>query len=236
MDLDRALGEMEREIEKEGYNAQDFWKLVARVKKDPVLIERYADRIGKIDQKIFRDRAPFTLGIGLGNLAELAGVVLGVMVLVWGQKLGAYGWASPVIAALLLSTALHPLAHYVVGGLLGIKFTFYFLNGPIKIEPTVKTDYASYLRAPPEKRAIMHLSGPMATASSPLLVLVLAYFLGAPYSSLLALAALALFFLSTELVPVVLTELGSPKVLGLDFRKSDSYRAMRELRFRAPSF
>lgn len=232
MDLDQALGEIEEKIEKDSYSIQElgFWKLVARVKRDPALIKKYADRIGKIDQKIFRDAAPFTLGIGLGNLAELVGVMLGVIILVWGQKLGAYGWASPIIAALLLSTALHPLAHYVIGGLLGIKFTFYFLDGPIKIEPTVKTDYASYLRAPPKKRAIMHLAGPIATASSPLLVLVLAYFLGAPYPSLPVLAALSLFFLSTELVPWVLTKLGSPKVLGLDFRKSDSYRAMRELR------
>jgi hypothetical protein len=232
MDLDNALREIEGEIEKGGYSIQElgFWKLVAGVKKDPELIKKYADRIGRIDQKIFKDRAPFTLSIGMGNLLEFTGIVLGLAILLWGAAIyrGAYGWIIPLLAAFVLSTAVHPLAHLLAGKLFGIRFTFYFLDGPMKIEPTLKTDYASYLRAPPEKRAMMHLAGAMATTSSPLLVLVLAYFLDAPYPSLIVLAALFLFFLSTEFIPLALNKLGSPKILGLDFRKSDSYRAMRE--------
>lgn len=230
MDLDRALREVEKKIESGDYS--NFWRLVARVKKDSALIERYADRIGETDQKIFRGRVPFTLGIGAGNFIEVVGLGVGAAVLIGGSRyLGAYGWASPIIAALLFSITLHPLAHYLVGRLVGIRFTFYFLDGPIKIEPTLKIDYATYLRASPGKRALMHLSGAFATTTSPLLVLLIAFFLGAPKLSLVALAALFLFFLSTELIPVVLAKLGSPKVLGLDFKKSDSYRAMREITF-----
>jgi hypothetical protein len=40
--------------------------------------------------------------------------------------------------------------------------------------------------------------------------------------------ALFLFFLSTEFIPLLLVKAGSPKLFGLDFRKSDTYRAMRE--------
>ncbi len=122
------------------------------------------------------------------------------------------------------------MAHYLAGKLFGISFTFYFLNGPIKIEPTVKTDYASYLKARPRQRAVMHLAGAIATTFSPLLVLVLGYFLGAPTLPVFALVGLFFFFLSTELVPLVLTKLDSPKILGMDFRKSDTYRAVRELK------
>ncbi|MBU4491683.1 MAG: hypothetical protein KKD69_04385 [Euryarchaeota archaeon] len=35
-------------------------------------------------------------------------------------------------------TTLHPLSHYIIGSLLGIRFTHYYLNGPAKIEPTLK--------------------------------------------------------------------------------------------------
>jgi hypothetical protein len=233
MDLDAALGEIERKIEEE-YSIQElgFWKLVAKVKRDPEVIKKYAHRIGKIDQKIFRDRAPFTMGIPLGNMLEFTGIVLSLGILLWGTAIysGPYSWALPLAAAFLLSTAVHPLAHYLAGKSLGISFTFYFLNGPIKIEPTVKTDYASYLKARPRQRAAVHLAGAVATTLSPLLVLVLGYFLGAPSLSIFALAGLFFFFLSTELLPLVLTAMGSPRVLGLDFRKSDTYRAVRELK------
>lgn len=233
MNLDTALGEIEKKIEEKGYSIRElgFWRLVEEIKKDPELIKKYAGRIGRIDQKIFRDRAPFTMNIGLGNLLEFLGVMVSLAILIWGTAYrGPYFWAPPLIAALLLSTAVHPLAHYLAGKLAGIKFTFYFLNGPMKIEPTLKTDYATYLKASPRQRAAMHLAGAVATTISPIIVLVIAYFLGAPKLSLLALVALFLFFLSTEFIPLVLTKVGSLRILGLNFRKSDSYRAMREWR------
>jgi hypothetical protein len=233
MDLDTALGEIEKKLEEKDYSVRElgFWRLVEKVKRDPELIEKYAERIGRIDQRIFRDRAPFTLGVASGNFLELLGVVASLAILAWGAAYrGPYPWALPLIAALLLSTAVHPLAHLLAGKLAGIRFTFYFLNGPLRVEPTLKIDYATYLRASPRQRAWMHLAGAVATTISPLIVLIIAYFLGMPRLSLLALAALSLFFLSTEFIPPALVKLGSPKILGLDFRKSDSYRAMREWR------
>lgn len=228
MDIETTLKEIEEKIQR-GSSPRDFWRIVERVKKDPELVEKYAERIGRIDQQVFRDS--FTLGVAPGNLLALLGVAASLGMLLWSPAYrGPYPWALPMLAALLLSSAVHPLAHYLAGKLLGIRFTFYFLNGPLRIEPTLKTDYASYLRAPPKNRVAMHLAGAVATTISPLILLVIAFFLGLPEVSLLALGALALFFLGTEFVPLLLLKLGSLKILGMDFRKSDSYRAMREWR------
>lgn len=224
------LEDIERKISEKGYSAvgPEFWRLVREAKRDPGLAERYADRIGRIDQGIFREKAFFTVPYTVGTLLAAAGVVLSI----WLILQGARGSGNPLLlaatSALILSTAAHPLAHIAAGRLAGMRFTFYFLDGPIKIEPTVKLDYGTYLRATPSQRVMMHLAGPAATVMSPLVLLLLAVFLGYPSTALYLLLGVSLFFLATEFIPLILLKLRSPVLLGIDFRKSDSYRAMRE--------
>ncbi len=193
------------------------------------MIKKYSSRIGKIDEKIFRDNALWTLSIPLGNLIEVSGVILSIILLYWSNTLNSTPskWLMTLASVFLFSATIHPLAHYIVGKLFGIKFIFYFLNGPLKIEPTIKTDYASYLRASPKKRVMLHLSGGIATSLSPILMLIVSNLIGLslPY---FIFGGLFLFFISTEFIPLLLIKIGSPKIIGLDFRKSDSYRAMRE--------
>jgi hypothetical protein len=67
--------------------------------------------------------------------------------------------------ALIVGT--HSLAHWVVGRIVGMRFTHVFLGGPKPPRPGVKTDYATYLRATPMQRAVMHASGAVVTKIVP---------------------------------------------------------------------
>lgn len=226
-----ALKEIEEEIREKGYSAvgPKFWRLVKQVKEDPALVEKYADRIGEIDQKFFMEKVAITIPTSLGSMLALLGIVVSIILLLLGKDvLGPYQLIIPFISALILSTVVHPLAHILAGRAGGIRFTFYFLDGPLKIEPSVKTDYSTYLRATPGQRITMHLAGPVATILSPLVVMIAAFLIGYPPNSLYVLVVFSLFFLITEFIPLILVKIGSPKILGIDFRKSDTYRVMRE--------
>ncbi len=231
MDVGRVLRDIERKIAEQGYSAAgaEFWRLVREVKKDPALAEKYAGRIGAIDQGIFRERTLFTVPYPLGNLLAAAGIALSFWLIFYGARGdGAYPLLFAAASALLLSTSVHPVAHIAAGRLSGMRFTFYFLDGPIKVEPTVKVDYGTYLRAAPSQRMIMHLAGPIATVLSPLALMLVSISLGYAFDVIYLLLGISLFFLATEFIPLILVKLGSPILLGLDFRKSDVYRAMRE--------
>jgi hypothetical protein len=52
-----------------------------------------------------------------------------------------------------------------------MRFTGWFINGPTRLQPGVKTDYATYLRTPPRRRAWMHASGAIVTKLVPFLAL-----------------------------------------------------------------
>lgn len=159
------LDAVEREVDGGDLRLFGFWKLVAEIKKDPKLSQKFADQVGRIDRKAFEKKVGFKVSIWLGHAAEVAGVVLGAA-LIWISFAHANELVrslSIAAASVILSAAVHPLAHYALGRLYGIKFLYYFPDGPAKIEPTLKIDYASYLRAHPKRRAAMHLAGPAAT-------------------------------------------------------------------------
>ncbi len=149
-----------------------FWRAVRTVERDALWIEREADRIAAIDRQAFEQSGlrRFPLGSGLGALGVLA---------LAGASLAA---AAPVVPrerrplVLLAATALllgstHDLAHSLVGRLVGIRFVGLYLGGPIPFEPGLKLDYATYLRARPGQRAIMHAAGALATKLVPFVVL-----------------------------------------------------------------
>ena len=99
-----------------------------------------------------------TLGTFAGNVLEIVGTIAGVVLAyLVNNDLMLY------ISDLILMTTLHPLSHFFTGRVFGIRFTHYYLNGPARIEPTLRINYFSYLKAKGEKRALMHASGVIGT-------------------------------------------------------------------------
>jgi hypothetical protein len=150
-----------------------FWKLLAKVKVEPALSEHWADVAGRIDRKAFERGVRPRFPIWFGNVVLLAGTAVGV-----GAIWFALTTSDPTVSGIaliasagILSVSLHDLAHWAVGRLAGIRFASYFFGGPFPPRPGIKTDYATYLRAAPEERAIMHASGAVASKIAPFLSL-----------------------------------------------------------------
>jgi hypothetical protein len=157
-----------------------FWGLVGRIKRDPALVDAHAAAVGRIDREAFERWVPFWVPVWFGNLLLLVGIAVGAAAI-----LVAVGTSSEVVAGIALvfagldwSLAVHSPAHWVVGRLVGIRFTHYALAGSLPFVgrflpayPTAKVDYESYLRAPPLRRALMHAAGALATKLAPFLAL-----------------------------------------------------------------
>lgn len=160
-----------------------FWKLVDQVKLEPQLAHHWADVVGRIDRKAFEARVRPRFPVWLGNLLLFSGtVVLAALVpvalaLAEGFDEPRPGWAGFLIlvAGGGLAVTVHDPAHWVAGRLARIRFLGYFLDGPFLIQPGLKAEYASYLRATPRGRAIMHAAGALATKAAPFAVFAPAY-------------------------------------------------------------
>jgi hypothetical protein len=160
-----------------------FWRVVALIKRDDDLIDRYAEQVGRIDAKAFRARVRFQLPVWIGILGLLVAVAIGVGGMVLAGTRGTHNFTftyDPFLAGLGLLIAagawaagFHSFTHYVVGRLAGIRFTGFFIAIPPPPLPGLKTDYATYLRVSPVARAWMHASGAIATKLAPFLVLAL---------------------------------------------------------------
>jgi hypothetical protein len=225
-EIKEKLNHIEEEISKGNYNIgeMNFWKIVAQVKRDPKLIEEFADQIGRIDAKVFKKWARIVVPLPVGHAIELLATLISLGVVLYGVKASGNTQGIAMVAgAFALMSTLHPFAHYMVGRLVGIKFLFYFPNGPALIEPTLKTDYASYLRTPPLQRAAMHAAGAIMSILVFVFLLILAYSLEAPRWSLLILGGFLVINIPFELMPLVWVRLGV-KI----FSKSDTYRTFRE--------
>ena len=157
------LKERLRHIEM-NFDGKAFWGIINQVKKDKINDDELLKLIAGISQKRFGEKVSFTLGVPLGNLLELAVTVAAVILAFQVNS----DWML-YISALVLMTTLHPLSHYITGSLLGIRFTHYYLDGPALVEPTLKIDYFSYLKAPAHARAFMHASGVVGTVAAPLI-------------------------------------------------------------------
>ncbi len=75
-DLDRI--EAAVEAGNTDLKALGFWRLVARVKPDRMLVDRYADQIGRIDAAAFRACAPVPCARLGGQRVLLIGAVVGL--------------------------------------------------------------------------------------------------------------------------------------------------------------
>ncbi|MGB8216919.1 MAG: hypothetical protein WCE94_06410 [Candidatus Methanoperedens sp.] len=155
------------------YNGKNFLAIVNKVKKDKIIDDELLGLIEKTSRKRFGEKVSFTLNVTPGNLLE---TVLTIAAIILAFKINS-NWMLYVSALILMAT-LHPLSHYVTGAISGIRFTHYYLNGPARIEPTLRIDYSSYLKAKACGRALMHLSGVIGTLAAPLIVALIAFYKG----------------------------------------------------------
>jgi hypothetical protein len=182
-ELQDAFARIEREVGSGNTDLSElgFWRLVRQVKREPRLAEHWADVVGRIDRDAFeravRPRFPVWLGNGVLLVASVVlAAVVPIAVALARNTDGDELWGLVEVAAAGgLSATLHDPAHWVVGRLAGIRFSSYFLDGPLRIQPGLKTDYASYLRASPTARAWMHASGAIASKVAPFAVFVAVY-------------------------------------------------------------
>ena len=174
-----------------------FWPAVEQVKRDAALVERYADRIATIDRRAFENGVKLRVPAWAGLTALALMTAVGIAAVVLARRACLFCGLTPVRAllrstldaapsfyhwrgfvpiafllgfgALLIGT--HSLTHWIVGRLMGIRFTHVFLGGPPPPRPGMKTDYATYLRTSPRKRAWMHASGAIVSKLVPFALL-----------------------------------------------------------------
>lgn len=238
-DIGAAFKKIEEEANKGNLKAVEelkFWKLVGEVKKNRELSAEFAGVIGKIDSKLFDSKIKLKLGYALGTAVELFGALIGIAILIYAVKTQQQVAESVsallyLLAAVALMTALHPISHSIAGKLYGIKLNFYFLNGPLLIEPTLKVDYESYIKAEPKSRAVFHLAGAINSTATTLFVFIVSLAFNAPSLAKIASFLWFAFTALSEIIPVIFIKLGVKKILFADFRKSDSYRTLRELKY-----
>jgi len=207
--IEDRLTTVERELgigRKPDLRALGFWRVVGAVKTDPALVLRYADRIGRIDREAFRRAVPLHVPafIGLGVL--VIGLVVGLVILVLAPQL-AHPWLEIALLVGLgaLDLTTHGLAHLVVGWLVGIRFSDWFVDLPSKPQPGLKVDYASYLRTPARSRAWMHASGAIATKLVPFVILAYALVRGADTWALVVIAVVGILQIASDVLLSVKT-------------------------------
>jgi hypothetical protein len=151
------------------------------VKLEPRLAEHWADVIGRIDQKAFERSVRPRLPVWLGNSILLAASIVLIALIPISLRLARGAIALPFWSGLLaiaaaggLSVNLHDLAHWIVGRMVGIRFTAYFLKKPL-LTPGLKINYASYLRTSPGARAWMHATGAIVSKIAPFAVFAAVY-------------------------------------------------------------
>jgi len=155
------------------YNGKNFLAIVNKVKKDKILDDELLGLIEKTSRKRFGEKVSFTINVTLGNLLDTI-ITIAAIILAFQATSNSMLYAS----ALILMAALHPLSHYITGALSGIRFTHYYLNGPARVEPTLRIDYSSYLKVHAKGRALMHLSGVIGTLAAPVIVALIAVYKG----------------------------------------------------------
>jgi hypothetical protein len=178
-----------------------FWKAVAAVKRDQTLVEEHADRIARIDRASFKTWALVTVPLWLGNVLMIGGTLVGLALVARAYYLEGTG-AGPVFLVgfgIVLVTT-HGLGHLVVGSLMGMRFTHWFIGTLSRPQPGVKLDYATYLRAPAVSRAWMHASGAIVTKTVPFVFLGAALAADLPAWVVWALVVIGLAQIGTDLV------------------------------------
>ncbi len=203
-DLSVELGRIEQAVDRGSTDLTDlgFWRLVKRVKLSPDAIERYGAQIGRIDTKAFRRGVPRRFPVWFGNGVLAGGVLAGVAAVLVALRVSSslLKGLALVAAGGIWAVSVHCLTHWLVGRLVGMRFTDYFLAGAPPPRPGLKTDYGTYLQVPAERRAWMHASGALATKVAPFVPLFFWSASGAPVWSAIVLLAIGAVQIVTDLV------------------------------------
>lgn len=180
--------------------ALGFWRIVAQVKPDRMLVDRYADQIGRIDTAAFRMGVKRRAPVWAGNALLLAATFAGLAAAIVARTVSSSTLSGLLVlgAGAVWTVSLHSPTHWAVGRAVGIAFTDYFIGGPPPPRPGLKSDYATYLRADPESRAWMHASGAIMTKIAPLLALAFWPGSGAPWWSAAALLLICIASIATD--------------------------------------
>lgn len=181
--------------------ALGFWTVVKRVKLDRLLVDEHADQIGRIDTAAFRAGVRLRAPVWLGNALLVVGTVVGAL-----AAGAAFAWQTPlwkglgmIAAGAIWAISVHAPTHWLVGTIVGIRWTDYFLGGPPPPRPGLKSDYGSYLRADPDSRAWMHASGAIATKLAPFAALAFWPASGAPWWAAAVLAGIGVLQIATDI-------------------------------------
>jgi hypothetical protein len=178
-----------------------FWKAVDAVKRDQALVEAHADRIARIDRASLKAWALITVPLWLGNVLMVGGALIGLVFVAWAYYLE--GAAAGVVFLLgfgIVLVTTHGLGHLVVGALMGMRFTHWFIGTLRQPQPGVKVDYATYLRTPAVSRAWMHASGAIVTKTMPFVFLGAAIAADLPGWVVWALLLIGLVEIVTDIV------------------------------------
>jgi hypothetical protein len=176
-----------------------FWRVVGRIKRDPVAVLRLADQVGRIDTAAFRARVRTRVRPSVGIAVLVLGIAVGVAAVILAARwTGTAAGIALLVAAGAWSVGVHTPTHAFVGWLAGIRFTDAFLGPPPPPRPGIKTDYASYLRAEPSMRAWFHASGAIATKLAPFVGLALWPITHAPAWAAWALLGLGILQIATD--------------------------------------
>ena len=187
--------------------ALGFWRIVAGVKRDPASIETHALQIGRIDTLAFRAGVKLRAPVWVGNAVLAGGIIVGALAVrvAYVAHGSVLQGLALLVAAGLWSVSSHCPAHWVVGRAIGIGFTDYFLGGPPPPRPGLKTDYGTYLKADPGRRAWFHAAGALASKVAPFLALAFWPGSGAPWWSAAGLLVLGIGQIVTDVTLSVKT-------------------------------
>ena len=168
--VEQALDRAETALDEgRSLDGTGFWRAVSAARRDADLAEQYADRMALIDRRAFEQGVRLRVPAALGSAVLAAGTGTGIVALALAPGISSRLWRSAVFLGAfgVLEVTTHSLAHWLVGRLMGMRFTHYFLGGPPPPRPGAKLDYATYLRVPPARRAAMHASGAVVTKVIP---------------------------------------------------------------------
>lgn len=178
--IERALDRAEEAVASgRGLTGTGFWRAVGELRRSRDAARRYAKRAADIDRMAFENAVRLRVPVAIGNLVLTAGLVAGLAAAGLSRTLEA-PWREVMLiggfGAVLVCS--HSITHYLVGRLVGIGFTHYFIGGPPPPRPGAKTDYATYLLVSPHGRALMHASGAIVTKLLPFGFIPVAFWAG----------------------------------------------------------
>lgn len=203
-EVDTILNKIEVEIGFGGtpdLRGTHFWSAVAATKRDPDLVSKFADRIGAIDRAAHDAWARLVIPLTVGTILATVAALIGIGI-VTGSLIVDFQWRGVAFlaGAGVLVGSTHGLGHLVVGYMVGIRFSGWFI-GRARPQPGVKINYATYLRASPRSRAWMHASGAIVTKFIPFLLVPVALALSAiPMWATLALLVLGVIQIVTDVL------------------------------------